>query len=68
MSVKVSEFTSISIVYSTVCSGADKKNPPAIGWFPSQKASNAEKVSILVTSSCGVSSELQWNNAYRGYK
>ena len=46
----------VSIAYSTVCSVADQKivkdtglcegNSPLIGEFPSQKASNAEMVSI----------------------
>ena len=51
--------TSLPIVYSTVYSGADKKNPsklhvtglcegnsPVIGEFPAQRASNVENVSI----------------------
>ena len=39
MSMIASQITGVSKVCSTVCSGADKK-------FPSQKASNAENVSI----------------------
>ena len=53
-----SQFTSLSIVYSTVYSGADKKtsklrvtglcvgNSPVTGEFPAQMASNAEIFSI----------------------
>ena len=53
-----SQITSLTIVYSTVYSGADKKtsklcvtglcagNSPVTGEFPAQKASNAENVSI----------------------
>ena len=58
MGAKASEITSLTIVYSTVYSGADKKtsklrvtglcegNSPATGEFPSQMASNAENISI----------------------
>ena len=59
MGAMVSQITSISIVYSTVCWGSDKKNPsklrvtglcegnsPVTSDFPSQRASNAENVSI----------------------
>ena len=51
-----SQITSLTIVYSTVYSGADKKkvraiglcagNPPVTGEFPAQRASNTENVSI----------------------
>ena len=54
-----SQITSVSIVYSTVCSGADKKNTskfrvtglcagnsPVTSEFPAQMASDAENVSI----------------------
>ena len=54
-----SQITSLTIVYSTVYSGADKKKPAklrvaglcagnssAAGEFPAQRASNAENVSI----------------------
>ena len=52
------ELDSVSIVYSIVCSGADQRkqklrvtglcerNSPVTGEFPSQRASNAENVSI----------------------
>ena len=58
MGAMASQITSVSIVYLTVCSGADKKasklsvtglcegNSPVTGEFPSQRASNAENVSI----------------------
>ena len=55
MSAMASQITSVSIVCSTICSGADKKkaselrftglcegNQPVTGGFPSQRASNAE--------------------------
>ena len=55
-SAMASQITSVSIVYSTFCSGADKKNIKAprhwplcrelSGGCPAQKASNAENVSI----------------------
>ena len=59
MSAIASQITSVSIVYSTVCSGVDKKEhqrsaslaavrgiSPVTGEFPAQRASNAENVSI----------------------
>ena len=58
MSAMASQITSVSILCSTVCSGANKKtpklrvtglcegNPPVTGGFPSQSASNAENASI----------------------
>ena len=58
MGAMASQITSLTIVYSTVYSGADKKNQsfmllaffagnsPVTGEFPAQMASNAEKVSI----------------------
>ena len=59
MSAMASQITSLTIVYSTVHSGADQKktstlratglcagNSPVTGEFPEQKASNAENVSI----------------------
>ena len=60
----VSQTTSVSIVYSTICSGADEKktsklrvtglcegNSSVTGGFPAHRANNAENVSILMTSS-----------------
>ena len=59
MNMMASQITGVSIVYSTSCSGADKKisklrviglcegNPTVNGEFPAQRASNAEHVSIL---------------------
>ena len=54
-----SQITSLTIIYSTVYSGADQRkhqklrvaglcagNSPVTGEFPAQMASNAEKVSI----------------------
>ena len=49
-----SQITSVSILYSTVCSGASEikhqrsaaGNSPVIGEFPAHKASNAENVPI----------------------
>ena len=59
MGTMASQITSITIVYSIVYSGADKKktsklrvtglcegNSPVTGEFPAQMASNAENVSI----------------------
>ena len=58
MNVMASQTTGVSIVYSTVCSGVDKKHIKAPrhwplwgeftgdGEFPAQRASNAENVSI----------------------
>ena len=58
ISAMVSQITGVSIVCSTVCSGAEERkimlrvtgfcgrNPPVIDGFPSQRASNAENVSI----------------------
>ena len=56
MSDMASQITGVSTVYSTVCSGADKKtsklratglwegNSPMTGEFPAPMASNAENV------------------------
>ena len=57
MSAMVSQITGVSIVCSTVCSGADQRkhqssalvafvNPPLTDGVPSQRASNAKNVSI----------------------
>ena len=59
MGAMASLITSLTIVYSTVHSGADKKktsklratglcagNSPVIGEFPAQMTSNAENISI----------------------
>ena len=59
MSATACQITSLTIVYSTVYSGADEKptlqlhvaglyagNIPATGEFPAQRASNAENVSM----------------------
>ena len=60
MSAMASQITGVSIVYSTVCSGADQRKPqssvllagicegnsPLTGEFPAQRASNAENASI----------------------
>ena len=59
MSTMASQVTSLTITYSSVCSGAGKKKPsklrviglcegnsPVTGEFPAQRASNAENVSI----------------------
>ena len=60
MSAMASQITGVSIVCSTVSSGADQRNKspklrvkglcagnsPVTGEFPAQKASNAENVSI----------------------
>ena len=56
MSTIASQITSLTIVYSTVYSGADQRkhqssaslalNSPGTGEFPAQRASNAENVSI----------------------
>ena len=58
MSVMASKITGVSVVCSTVCSGANRRkhqssaslpcegNPPMAGGFPSQRASNAENVPI----------------------
>ena len=48
-----SQITTLTVVYSTVCSGADQRKHQSsaslafvTGEFPAQMASNAEKVSI----------------------
>ena len=59
MSAMTYQITSVSLVYSTVCSGSDKKNTPKLrvsglcegnspvtGEFPTQRASNAQNDSI----------------------
>ena len=51
MRLMASQITSLTIVYSTVYSGADQRKhqssaSPVTGEFPAQMASNAEKVSI----------------------
>ena len=59
MSAMASQISSLTIIYSTIYSGADKKKPsklcvtdfraensPVTGEFPAQMASNAESVSI----------------------
>ena len=59
MGTMVSQINSLTIVYSTIYSGADKKktsklrvtglragNSPGTGEFPAQMASNTENVSI----------------------
>ena len=59
MGANASQITSLTIVYSTVYSGADQRkqqssallglyagNSPVAGEFPAQMASNAENVSI----------------------
>ena len=59
MGVIASQISSLTIVYSTVYSDADKKNPskpaslaicagnsPGTGEFPAQMTSNSENVSI----------------------
>ena len=58
MGAMASQITSLTIVYSSVYSGADKKtsklrvtglgagNSPVTGEFPAQRASNAENVSV----------------------
>ena len=58
ISAMASQVTGVSIVYSTVCSGADQRkyqfsvtglcegNSPVTGEFPAQRASNAENISI----------------------
>ena len=57
MRVLVSWITGVSVVYSTIGLGADKKsklrvtglcegNSPVTGEFPAQRASNAENASI----------------------
>ena len=48
MSAMAFQITGISIVCSTVCSGADQQNikPPVTGEFPAQKASIPENVFI----------------------
>ena len=64
MGAIASQITSLTIVYSTVYSDADQRkksklrvtglcagNSPVTGEFPAQMASNAENVSILMTSS-----------------
>ena len=69
MSAMASQITSLTIVCSTVYSGADHRkyqssaslafglcmgNSPVTDEFPPQRVGNAENVSILMTSSCQV--------------
>ena len=67
MSAIASQITSLMIIYSTVLSDADQRKhqkrrvtglcvgiSPMTGEFPAQMTSNAENVSILMTSSCRV--------------
>ena len=56
MSASASQITSLTIVYSTVHAGTDQRkhqSPASLGfvrgihrWFPAQRASNAEIISI----------------------
>ena len=56
MSTSASQITSLTIAYSTVYAGADQtknQSPASLGfvrgihrWFPAQRASNAENISI----------------------
>ena len=51
MSAMASQITSLTIVYSAVYSGVDQRKvqnsaSPVTGEFPTQRASNAENVSI----------------------
>ena len=74
MSAMASQITGVSIIYSTVCSGAELKkksklrvtglcagNSPVTGEFPAQRASNAENVSIWWRHHA-----LQWRHDERG--
>ena len=67
MNAMASQITNVSIVYSTVCSSADKKktwklrvtglcegNSPVTGEFPAQGGSDAKNVSILWRLHAGV--------------
>ena len=52
MNAMASQITGVSIVYSTVCSGADQKKyqryaSPVTGEFPAQRSINAENVSMV---------------------
>ena len=63
MGAMASQITSLTIVYTTVYSGADQRkhqssaslafagNSPGTGEFPAQIASNAENVSFLLMTS-----------------
>ena len=60
MGTMASKITSLTIVYSTVYSGADGRvtglcawNSPVTGEFHAQMASNAENVSIQLFGDCG---------------
>ena len=46
MDAMASQITSLTIIYSTVYSGADQKKIKASRHWPGQMASNAENVSI----------------------
>ena len=77
MSMMASQITSLTIVYSTVYSGADKKktsklrvtglcegNSAVSGEFPTQRASNAEKVSIWWRHRVSTESRTAWISNY----
>ena len=67
-----SQITSLTIVYSTIYSGADERkhktrvtglcvgNSPVTGEFPAQMASNAENISIWWRHHGISASELSW--------
>ena len=74
MGAMVSQITGITIVYLTICSGADQRktskfritglcvgNSPVTGEFTAQKASNPECFHLMM-SSCGVVATVDWQN------
>ena len=77
MSSMASQITGVSIVCSTVRSGTDQKktsklgvialcegNPPVTGGFPTQRASNAENVSINHVTDDICVTQPKWFNMY----
>ena len=79
MGAIASQITSLTIIYSTVYSDADEKNPsklrvtglcagnaPGTGEFPAQVASNAENVSIWWRHH-GILAEWQTEGNFRNY-
>ena len=75
MSAMASQTTGVSMVYSTLCSGADQRkhqsssslafvmgNSPATGEFPSQRASNAENISIWWRHHASMAKALTWSS------
>ena len=79
MSTMVSQITSVSVVYPTVCSGADRRKhqssaSPVTGDFPAQRVSNADNVSIwwrhheYKDMEAQYAKDAKFNKKYSGHK